>query len=80
MEDAQRHLEPPLSQNVKFALTRFREHVRAGALERAWDEMAAAGNHAAAPPMFWRQLADAADLMGLVERRIEALRAMTQAR
>lgn len=80
MEEAQRHLEPPLAQDVKFALSRFREHVRAGELERAWDEMSTAGTLAAAPPAFWRSLADAADLLGLIERRVEALRSMRNAR
>ncbi len=74
MEDAVRLLEPPLSQEVRFSLTRFHEHIAADELERAWDELALAGQAADANVGFWRNLADAAGTLGLEERRVEAAR------
>lgn len=73
MEDAERLLEPPLSQSVKYSLSRFYDHVEREELERAWDELAQAGAAADANPMFWKNLAEAATVLGLEERRAEAL-------
>jgi hypothetical protein len=74
MEEAERLLEPPLSQATKIALSHFHDEVRRSQLERAWDAVAEAGGLAGAPPAFWRCLRDAASLMGLEEQSAEAVR------
>lgn len=74
MEDAERLLEEPFSDELKFALSHFSDHVKAERLQHAWDAIAEAGELADAPPRFWEYLAEAAALMKLVERRAEALK------
>ncbi|MGA9523460.1 MAG: hypothetical protein WBV82_18490, partial [Myxococcaceae bacterium] len=74
MEEAERLLEPPLSQKTKIALSHFHDHVKREQLELAWDAITEAGAQAGAPPAFWRCLRDAASLMGLEEQSAEAVR------
>ncbi len=74
MEEAERLLEPPLSQNTKIALSHFHDQVKREQPELAWDAIAEAGVLAEAPPAFWRCLRDAASLMGLDEQAAEAVR------
>ena len=74
MEDAVRLLEEPFSAKVKFALSHFADDVRRNELERAWDALAEAGEAAAGPKRFWECLGESAAMLGLEERRAEALR------
>ncbi len=74
MEDAERLLEPPHDQEARFKLSRFHELCDRGELEAAWDEIAGAGELSDTSVAFWRNLADAAGLLGLDDRRADAAR------
>lgn len=76
LEDAERLLEEPYSEPVRFALSHFADYVCAGDVEGAWDALADAGDKSRASFKFWEYLADAASMMNLEERRAEALARM----
>lgn len=74
LEDAQRLLPSPFSQEVKFALSTVASFLRSEEYEKAWDALIDAGEKHGANASFYERMGQAASTMDLVERRAEALR------